>query len=74
LGPITTVKYFEYLNNGEVPLNWINIGVTYYLIPRVVVESIKVPIESALLTSLVIVLDPLLEKTVYTINNRWESK
>jgi hypothetical protein len=35
------------------------------------VESIKVPIESSLLASLVFVLHPILEKTVLNVNNRW---
>jgi hypothetical protein len=74
LGPITTVKYFEYINNGVPPTNWVEIGAVYYLIPRVIVESIKVPIESSLLVSLVIILNPILEKTVLNINNHWENK
>jgi hypothetical protein len=46
----------------------------YYLIPRVIVESIKVPIESSLLVSLVIILNPILEKNILNIKNRWENK
>jgi hypothetical protein len=71
LGPITTVKYLEYI--GTPSSEWIEIGAVYFLIPRVVVESIKVPIESSLLASLVFVLHPILEKTVLNVNNRWEN-
>jgi hypothetical protein len=71
LGPIATVSYLEYLN-GAPPDNWVKYGAVYYLIPRIVVQSIKTPLEAALLTSLVLVIDPVINRMKANINNRWE--
>jgi ECF transporter S component (folate family) len=71
LGPISTVSYLEYLN-GTPPDNWVKYGAVYYLIPRIVVQSIKTPLEAALLTSLVLVIDPVINRMKANVNNRWE--
>jgi hypothetical protein len=71
LGPISTASYLEYLN-GVPPANWVKYGAVYYLIPRIVVQSIKTPLEAALLTSLVLVLDPTVSRIMANVKNRWE--
>lgn len=71
LGPISTVAYYKYLHNGKEPSSWLQYGAVYYLIPRLIVQSIKVPIEATLLTSLVFVLDPKIDRMLLNINNRW---
>jgi uncharacterized membrane protein len=71
LGPISTVSYLSYLN-GHPPSAWIKYGAVYYLIPRVIVQSIKTPIEALLLTSLIMMIDPSLNRILSNIHNRWD--
>jgi hypothetical protein len=71
LGPISTVSYLEYLN-GAPPSAWMKYGAVYYLIPRVIVQSIKTPLEALLLTSLVLAIDPTINRILANINNRWD--
>jgi hypothetical protein len=68
LGPIVTVEYLKYIN-GVTPGSWIKYGAMYYLIPRVIADSIKVPIEAVLMTTLVFVLQPIMNKTAITAIN-----
>ncbi|MDR1235092.1 MAG: ECF transporter S component [Mycoplasmataceae bacterium] len=72
LGPISSVSYLEYLNSRP-PDAWIKFGAVYYLIPRVIVQSIKTPVEALLLTSLVLMLDPTITRVLGNVNNRWEN-
>jgi hypothetical protein len=71
LGPISAVAYYRYLHNGLTPPSWMKFGMVYYLVPRLIVQSIKVPIEATLLTSLVFVLDPKIDNMLMNINNHW---
>lgn len=71
LGPIVTVSYLTYVN-GHVPENWVNIGASYYLIPRVIIDSIKVPVEASIISFVVINLDPMLKNMLANLNNRWK--
>ena len=43
LGPVSAIKYYEYLNN-RTPPNLLKYGAIYYLLPRVIKECIKTPI------------------------------
>ncbi|MGL4950787.1 MAG: hypothetical protein ACRC4M_03075 [Mycoplasma sp.] len=43
LGPIGYVKYLEYVN-GVTPSNYLKYGNMFYLVPRVLKESIKTPL------------------------------
>lgn len=70
LGPISAVEYLNYIN-GVYPDAWVKYGTLYYLIPRVAIESIKTPVESFLLYSLILVVNPLLNRILNQINNKW---
>jgi ECF transporter S component (folate family) len=72
LGPISNVSYLEYLN-GSPPNAWVKYGAVYYLIPRVIVQSIKTPLEALLLTSLVLAIDPAINRVLSNVNNRWDT-
>jgi uncharacterized membrane protein len=72
LGPISTVSYLEYINNTP-PNAWVKYGAVYYLIPRVIVQSIKTPLEALLLTSLILAIDPTINRVLSNINNRWDT-
>jgi hypothetical protein len=71
LGPIVTVSYLTYIN-GHVPDQWTQIGISYYLIPRVVIDSIKVPIEASLICFIAINLDPMVKNMLANVNNKWK--
>jgi uncharacterized membrane protein len=71
LGPISTVSYLTYIN-GHQPDQWVNVGAVYYLIPRIIIDSIKVPIESFLLATLVLCLDPIIKLNINNISLKWE--
>jgi hypothetical protein len=45
-------------------------GAVYYLIPRVIVQSIKTPMEALILTALVLALDPTVNRILGNVNNR----
>lgn len=63
MGPISTYSYYVYIN-GHAPTSqsFIKYGFLIYLIPRIVVQSIKVPIECMLFMSLVYALNPTFER------------
>lgn len=63
MGPISTYSYYVYIN-GHAPTSqsFIKYGFLIYLIPRIVVQSIKVPIECMLFMSLVYSLNPTFER------------
>ena len=57
LGPISAIKYYEYLNN-RTPPNLLKYGVIYYLLPRVTKECIKTPIYVFLLLGVIYATTP----------------
>lgn len=63
MGPISTYSYYVYIN-GHAPTSqsFIKYGFLIYLIPRIIVQSIKVPIECMLFMSLVYALNPTFER------------
>lgn len=44
LGPIVTGEYYKYMHNGRVNPKLIQYGLLWYLIPRIMKESVKTPI------------------------------
>ncbi|KEZ22744.1 ECF transporter S component [Ureaplasma diversum] len=52
LGSYTAVKFLEFL--GRKPTNYLRYGINYYLLPRVIKESIKTPIYILILSSVLI--------------------
>lgn len=71
LGPISSVEYLKYAN-GEYPENYIKYGLLIYFIPRVIVQNIKVPIESLLFCSVVLIINPILNNYIMQLENRWK--
>ena len=71
LGPISSVEYLKYVN-GEYPENYVKYGLLIYFIPRVIVQNIKVPIESLLFCSVVLIINPILNDYIMQLENRWK--
>ena len=71
LGPITTVNYFNYMG-FNLPPGYLEYGSIFYLIPRVAVQCIKVPIECAALSAIVFCLEPGIKQMMSHINNQWK--
>lgn len=70
LGPISAVEYFVYLN-GRKPSSLLKYGMSYYLLPRVIKESIKTPIYMALYSSLIMLITPLINRVITRAKNTW---
>ena len=70
LGPITAVEYLKYIN-GVYPSNYLTYGVIIYLVPRVVVESIKTPLEALIMFGLVVATRPVIRSINNTLANKW---
>ena len=70
LGPITAVEYLKYVN-GIYPDNYLTYGVIFYLVPRVIVESIKTPLEALAMYGLVLATRPLIRNINNTLQNKW---
>ena len=71
LGPVSSVEYLRYVN-GEYPENYMKYGLLIYFIPRVIVQNIKVPIESLLFCSIVLIVNPILNNYIMQVENRWK--
>ena len=61
LGPISAIKYYEFINN-KTPPNLLKYGVIYYLLPRIIKESIKTPIYIGLLSAIIFSITPIFQK------------
>lgn len=70
LGPISAIEYLKHIN-GEYPESYMKYGTIFYLIPRVAKESIKSPLESIALTSLIIITKPMIETYINELQNKW---
>lgn len=70
LGPISAVEYLYYIN-GVYPDNYLQYGIIFYLIPRIITESIKTPIEAIVLTGSIFVINPNIEKIKNFLNNQY---
>lgn len=71
LGPIASIEYLKYLN-GEYPANYMKYGLLIYFVPRVIVQTIKVPIESLFFCSIVLIINPILNNYIMQLDNRWK--
>ena len=71
LGPFSTIEYLKY-KNGKIPGNYIKYGVIFYLMPRLIVQSIKVPIESLVLVAGIIFSQKYIQQTIMYTNYQWK--
>ncbi len=71
LGPITAVEYMKFINGGITPEPFLKYGSIFYLVPRVAVEAIKVPVEASALFGIVCLFDTKVINIVNKINNSW---
>ena len=71
LGPVIAVEYFKFINGGITPEPFIKYGSMFYLIPRVAVETIKVPLESMALFGVVCLFNKKVDFIINKINNSW---
>lgn len=71
LGPITAVEYFKFINGGITPEPFLKYGSMFYLVPRVAIETIKVPLESVTLFGVICLFDKKVELIINKINNSW---
>ncbi len=76
LGPISTLEYYKYMHNGRTPSSerFLKYGTIIYLIPRVIVQCVKTPLESFLLVGIVWSLNPSFTNILNNLNNKWEIK
>jgi len=70
LGPITAIKYFEFINHRPSSL-YLKYGVMFYLIPRVLKETIKTPIYIFLVVSLITALNGRYRTIINNARNQW---
>lgn len=72
LGPISAIKYYEYLNN-RVPPNLLKYGAIYYLLPRVIKECIKTPIYIVLYLAVLMAVTPAVQNILSTARNTYKN-
>ena len=70
LGPITAVWYLKYIT-GVYPDNYLTYGIIFYLVPRVIVESIKTPLEALIMYGLILATRPIIRNINNTLANKW---
>jgi len=68
LGPISSIQYYVFLH-GFYPSDYLKYGTIFYLAPRIIVECIKTPLESLIVTTLVICLNPTFNMMLLKIHN-----
>ncbi len=71
LGPVSTIEYYKYINN-KLPNSYINYGLFYYLIPRIIKEMFKTPLYIFLLWGLVVSLNVSINRTKNKVLTSWE--
>lgn len=72
LGPVTAVEYAKFIGLSPEE-GYLKLGSLFYLIPRIAVEAIKVPLESTILFGVVCLFDKKIINIVNKINNSWEN-
>lgn len=72
LGPITTVEYLKFVG-FNLPDGYLKFGSLFYLVPRIAVEAIKVPLEASCLFGVVCLFDQKVINIVNKINNSWQT-
>lgn len=70
LGPISYVKYLEYIN-GSTPSKYLQYGNMYYLVPRVLKESIKTPLYIIIFIGIVYAIRKPFSNFVNNSINKW---
>lgn len=73
MGPISATGYYEYLNNKQSP-SFLKYGAIFYLIPRVIKESIKVPIQTLLFLTVIPIAYKFLNEIKNTIRLKWQNE
>ncbi|MEF9985009.1 MAG: ECF transporter S component [Malacoplasma sp.] len=71
LGPVSSIEYFKFLNDGREPSSLIKYGVIYYLIPRILKEAIKSPIQIYILLSLIPIVNFAYERIANNKKLKW---
>ncbi|MCV3743332.1 ECF transporter S component [Ureaplasma sp. ES3154-GEN] len=69
LGPITSVKYLEYI--GRKATLYLKYGANYYLLPRIIKESVKTPVYIILFTSIVFSFDYIFVNVKNIAKHKW---
>lgn len=70
LGPIISVEYLTYLN-GKEPENFLLYGYVFYFIPRVIKETIRLPILISCLLFIVMLITPIFNKFINEAKLKW---
>lgn len=73
LGPITAVEYLKFIN-GTIPPSYLKYGSIFYLVPRVALESVKVPLEIGALFGIVCLFDKKIVNIINKTNCSWNIK
>lgn len=71
LGPISSIEYFKFLNDGREPSSFIKYGAIYYLVPRILKESIKSPTQIFILLIALPIVNFMYNKFVNLKNIKW---
>ncbi len=71
LGPITAVEYIKFINGGITPEPFLKYGSLFYLVPRIALEAVKVPVEASVLFGVVCLFDIKVLNIVNKINASW---
>ncbi len=72
MGPYAWIGYNSYLYNGKLPTSFIKYGYMFYLIPRVVKESFKMPLQSLILWGVLLMVIPLFKEKINYASLRWD--
>lgn len=74
LGPISAIEYYKYIHNGRSPTTpgFEQFGAVIYLIPRVIVQCIKTPLESILFVGIIWSLNPSFNNILNGLKNKWD--
>ena len=70
LGPITYAEYTKYITGSE-PSSFIKYGSMYYLVPRVLKESIKTPIYIVILFGIILAIQNPIKNFINLTKNSW---
>lgn len=71
LGPVTAIEYAKFAGL-IIPEGYAKLGSLFYLIPRIAIEAIKVPLEASILFGVICLFDTKVLNITNKINNSWE--
>lgn len=74
LGPISANEFFKYINGGRSSNSYITYGAIFYLIPRIIKESLKAPVQAMLLLALIPLTQAAIERNINLISKKWTSQ